>query len=69
MVERMTGSISSASNVYGVETDNSNPYRTIVMDVMRMNQGYVSQCQVVDEEPNADVARFFDLLKDSDKPL
>ena len=69
MVERMTGSISSASNVYGVETDNSNPYRTIVMDVMRMNQGYVSQCQVVDEEPNADMARFFYLLKDSDKPF
>jgi hypothetical protein len=44
MVERMVGSTSSANNVHGVETDNSNPYRTMVMDVMRINQGYVSQC-------------------------
>jgi len=28
MVERMVGSTSSANNVHGVETDNSNPYRT-----------------------------------------
>ena len=34
MVERMVGSTSSTSNVHGVETDNSNPYRTIVMDAM-----------------------------------
>jgi hypothetical protein len=69
MVERMTGSISSASNVHGVETNNSNPYMTIVMDVMRMNQGYVNQCPIVDEEPNADMTRFFNLLKDSNKPF
>jgi hypothetical protein len=42
MVERMVGLTSSASNVYGVETDNSNPYRTIVMDAMNINQGHVS---------------------------
>jgi hypothetical protein len=30
--------------MHGVETNNSNPYRTMVMDVMRINQGYVSQC-------------------------
>jgi len=41
MVERMVGLTFSASNVYGVETDNSNPYRTIVMDAMRINQGHV----------------------------
>jgi hypothetical protein len=28
MVERMVGSTFSANNVHGVETDNSNPYRT-----------------------------------------
>jgi hypothetical protein len=39
------------------------------MDAMRMNQGNVSQCPIVEEEPNADAARFFDLLKDSDEPL
>jgi len=39
------------------------------MDAIRMNQGNVSQYPIVKEEPNADAARFFDLLKDSDKPL
>ena len=39
------------------------------MDTMRMNQGYVVQCPIVDKELNADVTMFFDLLKDSDKPL
>jgi len=36
---------------------------------MRMNQGHASQCPIIDEEPNTDVAGFFDLLKDSDKSL
>ena len=48
--------------------DNTNPYRNMVMDAMRMNQDNVSHCPIV-EEPNADAARFFDLLKDSDEPL
>ena len=39
------------------------------MDVMTMNQGYASQCSIIDEEPNADTIRFFDLLKDSNEPL
>ena len=69
MVERMTESTSSTSNVHGIETNNNNPYRTIIMDTMRMNQGHAGQYPIVDEELNADVARFFDLLKDSDKPL
>jgi hypothetical protein len=45
----MIGSTSNASNMYGVETDNSNPYRTMVMDAMRINQGYVGQCPIIDE--------------------
>jgi len=65
----MVGSTSSASNMHGVETNNSNPYRTMVMDAMRMNHGHTSQCSIIDEERNADAARFFDLLKDSHKPL
>jgi len=69
MRERVVGSTSSASNVHRVANDNSNPYRNMVMDAMRMNQGNVSQCPIIEEEPNADVARFFDMLKDSDKPL
>jgi hypothetical protein len=52
MVERMVGSTSSASNVHGVVNNNSNPYRNMVMDAMRMNQGNVSQCPIVEEEPN-----------------
>jgi len=69
MGERVVWSISSANNVHGVANDNSNPYRNMVMDAMRMNQGNVSQCPIIEEEPNADAARFFDLLKDSDEPL
>jgi hypothetical protein len=69
MGERVVGSTSSASNVHGVANDNSNPYKNMVMDAMRMNQGNVSQCPIVEEEPNADRARFFVLLKDSDEPL
>ena len=65
----MVGSSSSASNVHEAENDNTNPYRNMVVDAMRMNQGNVSQCPIVEEEPNADAARFFDLLKDSDEPL
>jgi hypothetical protein len=67
--ETVVGSTSSASNVYEAANDNTNPYRNMVMDVMRMNQGNVSQCPIVEEEPNADTTRFFDLLKDYDEPL
>jgi hypothetical protein len=41
----------------------------MIMDAMRMNQGHVDQYPIVDEEPNVDAARFFNLLKDSDEPL
>jgi hypothetical protein len=41
----MVGSTSSASNVHGVVNDNSNPYRNMVMDAMRMNQGNDSNVQ------------------------
>jgi hypothetical protein len=69
MGERVVGSTSSASNVHEVTNDNSNPYRNMVMNAMRMNQGNVNQCPTVEEEPNADTIRFFDLLKYSDEPL
>jgi len=69
VVERVVGSTSSASNVHVVANDNSNPYRNMVMDAMRMNQGNGSQCPIIEEEPNADATRCFDLLKDSDVPL
>ena len=60
---------SISSNVHGVVDNNSNPYKNMVMNAMRMNQGHASQCPSVDEEPNADATKFFNLLKDSDKPL
>jgi hypothetical protein len=69
MVERMVGSTSSSSNMHEVVDDNSNPYKNMIMDAMRMNHVYASQCPIVDEEPNIDATRFFDLLKDSNDSL
>ena len=69
MVERVVGSTSSASNIHEVGNDNSNPYRNMVIDAMRMSEGNVRECSIVEEEPKADAPRFFDLLKDSDEPL
>jgi len=69
IVERVLGSTSSANNMHEVGNENSNPYRNMVMDAMRMSEGNISECPIVEEEPNTDVARFFDLLKDSDEPL
>ena len=69
MGEMVVGSTSSASNVHEAANDNTNPYRNMVMDAMMLNQGNVSQCPIVEEEPNVEATRFFDLLKDFDKPL
>jgi len=65
----VVGSTSSASNMHEAANDNTNPYRNMVKDAMRMNQGNLSQRPVVEEEPNADATRFFNLLKDSNEPL
>jgi len=69
MVERVVGSTSSASNMHEVGNKNSNPYRNMVMDAMRMSEGNISECPIIEEEPNADAAKFFYLLKDFDEPL
>ena len=69
MVERIIGSTSSSSNVHKVIDNNSNSYRNMVMDVMRMNQDHVGQCPIIDEEPNANTTKFFGLLKYFDEPL
>ena len=37
IVEMMIGSTSSTSNVHGVVDDNSNPYKTMIMDIIGMN--------------------------------
>ena len=65
----MVGSTSSTSNMHRVIDDTSDPYRNMVMDVVEMNQDHTSQCPIINEELNVDVTRFFDFLKDSDKPL
>jgi len=70
MIEKVVMSTSSSNNVHGVVDDNNNPYRNMVMDVMRMNRCYVGQCPIVDEEPNVNATSFFFyLLKESNKPL
>jgi len=62
-------STSCSSNVHGVVDDNSNPCMNMVIDTMRKNQGYANECSIVDKEPNADAARFFNLLKNSGETL
>jgi hypothetical protein len=57
MEERVVGSTSS--NLHEVVNDNSNPYKNMVRDAMRMNQGNVSQCPIIEEEPNTDTSQFF----------
>jgi len=66
MVEKMVGTTSNSSNVHDVVDDNSNLYRNMIIDALRMNQGYASECFIKNEEPNADSATFFNLLKDSE---
>jgi len=69
MVEKMVGSTFSANNMDEVIDDNNIPFMNMVMDVIRMNRDYFCQCLIIDEEPKEEMTRFFDLLKDSDKPL
>jgi hypothetical protein len=38
--------------VHEVVNDNSNPYMNMVMDAMRMNEGNVSECPIIEEEPS-----------------
>ena len=69
MVEWMVGSTSSSNNIDKVVDDNSNSYMSIVMDVMRMNHNYSYDCSIVNEKPNVDTLRCFDLLKNFNKLL
>jgi hypothetical protein len=59
MIQRIVESTSNSSSVHGVADDNSNPYRNMVMHVVRMNQGYTRECPIVDKEPNSDMTNFF----------
>jgi len=65
MLERIVSS--SSSNIkQEVVDDNSNCYRSIVMDEMWINHGYSCKYSHVDEEPNINTTRFFNLVKDFD---
>jgi len=58
-----------SSNVHRVIDENSKPYRSLMMDAMRINQSYAGECSSVDEEQNTNATRFFEFLKDFDEPL
>jgi hypothetical protein len=55
----MVGSTSSSSNMYGFIDNNNDHYRSMVMDAMRINQDYASECLIIDEELNLDAIMFF----------
>jgi len=69
MVEKIAGSISTSNNVHEVVNDNSNPYKSMMINAIRINQSYVGHWSIIDDEPNTDATKFFDLLKDFDKSL
>jgi hypothetical protein len=69
IVEMMVELYSSSTNVHEVVYDNSNPYRNMVMDAMRMNPGHASKFLIADEERNVDTTKIFYFLKDFDEPL
>jgi hypothetical protein len=58
-VEKMVGSTSSFSNMHEGIDDNNNCYRSMIMDVIRINYSYASECSIVNEEPNAYITSFF----------
>ena len=63
ILEKIVGSTSSSSNIHEVADDNSNRYRSMAMDEMIINHGYLGKGSRVYEEPNIDITRFFELLK------
>jgi len=69
MLERNVGSTSSYSNKHEVVNDKNNHYKSMVMDAIIINHCYSSECSCVDEEPNVDAAKFFELLIFFDKLL
>ena len=69
ILERIVGITSSCSNIYEVVDDNSNHYRNIMMDALKMNHGYSGEDLSVDEKLNMDASRFFNILKYYDESL
>jgi len=68
----MVDSTSSSTNIHGFADDNINPYRSMVVEAMRINHSYSDEgsCNIsLYEEPNVDEAKFLKLLKDSSELL
>jgi hypothetical protein len=59
MLKIIVSSTSCSSNIYGVINDNSNRYRSMVIDATWMNHGYSSESSHVNKEPNVDETRLF----------
>jgi hypothetical protein len=59
MLERIIGSTSTSNNIHEVVDDNSNLYRSMMIDVMRMSHAYSNEGSHVDEEPNIDATKLF----------
>jgi hypothetical protein len=55
--------------VNGVVEDNNYRYKSMIMNAMRMNYGYVGECSIIDEESNAEAVKFFELPQDSNEPI
>jgi hypothetical protein len=68
MVERMVVLTFSLQCAWVID-DNSNSYRNMIINTMKMNLSYVGECPMIDEESYTDATMFFDLLKDSGKSL
>jgi hypothetical protein len=55
--------------VHKVLDDHSKYYREYGYGCKRINQGYASECSIINKEQNANATRFFELIKDFDEPL
>ena len=53
IIKKIVGSTCGASNLYGVIIYKNNLYRSMIMDPIKMNKGYISECSIIYEEPNA----------------
>lgn len=68
MIKMMVGLNSNANNMHKVIDDNSNSYRSMIMDAMRMTKDDVSQSLIIYKELNIDSTMFLNLLRYSNKP-
>ena len=55
MEEQVVGSTSSTSNMHEVGNENCNPYRNMVIDAMRMSEGNVRECPIIDVAPSREL--------------